>query len=493
LDSAAAIETFPAFANFLDSGYEKVRTVEDLTLFKRKDLLSASKEKHVLLLTVDTLRADYLSSSGYDLMTTPALDALFDRSTVFRRAVTPAPRTTPALASLLTGRYPHQTGVRRLLDRLADDTTSLAEIASQNGFDTLAIVSNHILTKERGLGRGFDLYDSAGDARIAAATTAAAKQALAGKSATDSVFVWVHYIDPHVPYLPKPETVDKLLPDYQGRYGHRFGQALGGEGNHAYPKDLPKRRAVFQNQLPESVNARIRQLYAADIRDTDDAIADLLAWLVAKFGDDWTIVFTSDHGESLGEHDFYYDHGDYVFNATTRVPLAIATPQGGAYGKSRSVKDWVSLVDIAPTLIELLGWEVSKSVTSHFEGRSLAPYFRGKSMESRAVFAESGHSYFPNLIHRRVRFDIEGRFRAVWKDQWKLIWTPFASADEEFQLYNTKKDPNEKRDLAERHPKRVRDLHAELTAWMKRQTDQGASHEATPEELEALRSLGYIE
>jgi arylsulfatase A-like enzyme len=114
-------------------------------------------------------------------------------------------------------------------------------------------------------------------------------------------------------------------------------------------------------------------------------------------------------------------------------------------------------------------------------------------MEPQAVFAESGKSYFPDLIRRRVRFNIEGRFRAVWKDKWKLIWTPFASADKEFQLYNTKKDPNEKRDLVERYPKKVGELRAELAAWMKRQSKIDTGHEASPEELEALRSLGYIE
>jgi arylsulfatase A-like enzyme len=304
----------------------------------------------------------------------------------------------------------------------------------------------------------------------------------------------VHYIDPHVPYIPDPKTVDSLLPSYQGRFRYRFGQVKGGEGNAAYPKDLPKAQAVFQNPLPDEVNAQIRRLYAADIRDTDNAIADLLSWLREKFGDEWTIVFTSDHGESLGEHDFYYDHGDYVFNATTRVPLAITLPQSHAFHGARRVEEWVSLVDIAPTLIELLEWNVSEEVASNFEGRSLAPYFQGMAMPQQAVFAECGKSYFPNLIRGRTRFDIDGRFRAVWKGDWKLIWTPFAPAGQEYQLYNLKQDPDEREDLAAQAQKKVRELRGELAAWMKRQTaDSKPRREPSQEEYDALRSLGYVE
>lgn len=504
LDSEQALETFPSLLRILGDRYQRVGDAQDLTIYLRQDLVPrvpqsarpeaniAPLKRHILLLTIDTLRPDYLSCQGFALPTTPTLDALCESSTVFTRAVTPIPRTTQALASFLTGRYPHATKVRTLLDRLSANTPSLAEIARHHGYETVAIVSNHLLTPERGLDRGFDTYDFADDSRSARQTTGAAIEALRANAAGDPIFLWVHYIDPHVPYYPEKETVEAFSPDYDGRYRYHFGQVYGGTGDRAYPADLPKRTAVYKNPLPNEINDHVRRLYAADIRDTDNAIAELLSWLKAKFGDDWTIVFTSDHGESLGEHDFYYDHGDYVYNASTRVPLALAFPSGHpAYG-ARVVDDWVSLVDLAPTLIDLLGWNVSPELLAQFEGRSLSPYLRGEELPTRALFAECGRSYYPDMIKGRVRFDVAGRFRAVWRDDWKLIWTPFQQDETEHQLYSVAVDPDELEDLSAEHPDKVAELMAELRVWLAGQEAAPAHGELSEEEYERLKSLGYI-
>jgi len=445
----------------------------------------------VLLLTIDTLRADYLGSQGYDLPITPALDRLYESATVFVRAVTPIPRTTQALASVLTGLYPHSTGVRTLVDPLSPTVTPISAIAQRHGYATVAVVSNHIITPERELDRGFDTYDYADDTRSAAETTEATKQALSTINKDDAIFLWVHYIDPHVPYFPRRKTIEAFTPGYTGRYRYNFGDVYGGTGQAAYPRDLPKEQAVYQNRLPDEVNAHIRRLYAADVRDTDDAIADLLSWLRTRFGDDWTIVFTADHGESLGEHDFYYDHGDYVYDASSRVPLAIALPAGHPLHGARVVDDWVSLVDIAPTLIDILGWKVPTEVTSRFEGRSLFPYLIGERLPSRPLFAECGRSYFPELVRGRVRFDIAGRFRAVWKGDWKLIWTPFQRGAKEFQLYHMVRDPDETHDVSAEHPQKVEELMQDIVDWVAVEEDQQLP-KLSEEQYKRLKSLGYV-
>ena len=125
----------------------------------------APARRHVLLVTVDTLRFDYLSANGYDRPTSPFIDSLSARGYTFTRAVTPIARTTAALASLLTGAYPHTTGVRNLVDSLAPNVVTLAQLARQRGYATVAVVSNHILAPERDLRRGFDVYDFADAAR----------------------------------------------------------------------------------------------------------------------------------------------------------------------------------------------------------------------------------------------------------------------------------------------------------------------------------------
>ncbi|MEE8526393.1 MAG: sulfatase [Thermoanaerobaculia bacterium] len=447
--------------------------------------------RHVLLLTVDTLRSDHLSANGHDLPTTPYLDRLLAGGVAFPRTLTPVPRTTPALASLLTGAYPHTTGVRTLYDPLSDTVASLAEILSRNGFRTAAVVSNHVLTRERRLDRGFKVYDAAGDGRGARETTDAAL-ALAGDAWRDqSVLLWVHYIDPHVPYLPPRELAEAFDPGYADRYALGFGSVPGGVGDRAYPPDLPKAEAVYRNPLPRAVNAHVRRLYAADVRTTDDEIARLVEGLKAQVKNDWLVVFTADHGESLGEHDFFWDHGDYVYNASLQVPLGFVLPPGDPRTHSARVEQWVSLVDVMPTLLDLLAIDVSGGIATQIEGRSLLPLLEGRTLPLRPIFAESGKSFYPQLVRRRVGFDVAGRFRATVLGDWKLIWTPGQAPQMEYELYDLAADPAETRNLWTAGHPRAEALADHLRAWYR-----DADHVERPpsaEDLERLRSLGYLE
>jgi arylsulfatase A-like enzyme len=448
--------------------------------------------RHVLLLTVDTLRPDYLSINGYDRPSSPFLDSLLSTGTRFDRALTPIPRTTPALASLLTGCYPHTTGVRTLFDTLLTDVHSIAQLAKQRGYNTVAVVSNHVLPPSRELNRGFDIYDFAGDARDAAQTTDAAIRQLGSFGRGDRMFVWVHYIDPHVPYYPPVELARDFDPDYRGRYRDHFGEVRGGVGNEAYPKDIGKIRAVFQNDLPDEVNAHIRRLYAADVRFNDDNIERLLQWMRSQLGDDWTIVFTSDHGESLGEHDYYYDHGDYVYNATLRVPLGFVFPPGDELGGSRTIDDWVSLIDVMPTLMEILDFEIPPDLSYSIEGRSLAPYLRGEPLPPRPFFAECGWCFHRPYVPRRVSFDVPGRFRSVIVGEWKLIWTPGQTGDLKYELYDLADDPHETVNLIAEHPDQANKLIALLKRWTDLSDDR-KHRKISDSDMKLLRSLGYVQ
>ncbi len=447
----------------------------------------------VLLITVDTLRADHVADAGrLPEPPMPFVDSLISQGARFTWALTPIPRTTPALASLLTGHYPHRTGVRVLTERLDDEVETLGALAQQAGYRTIAVVSNHLLTAARGLDRGFDVYDNAGDVRDAAQTTDAALAHVGAVDPAEKLLVWVHYIDPHVPYHPPPELAERFDPEYQGIYKHYFGPIPGAAGNRAYPRGLGKRRAVFANPLPEAVNAHVRRLYAADIRYTDGEIERLVAGLEERFGGDWLFVFSSDHGESLGEHEFFYDHGDYVYNAGTRVPLAFVPPAPRRSSDRHTVDSPVSLVDVTPTLVELLELLPPEVAAERFEGRSLVPYLRGESLPDRPVFAESGRSYFPKMIRGRASFDVRGRFRTVVSGSWKLIWTPGQTGGREFQLYDVEADPDETRDLSRGFPGRVQELKELLDAWMAE--DSAVDSPEIPErDREALRALGYIE
>jgi arylsulfatase A-like enzyme len=274
-----------------------------------------------------------------------------------------------------------------------------------------------------------------------------------------------------------------------------FGDLHRGLGNSAYPADLPKEQAVFQNHLSARVNAHIRRLYAADIRHTDDQIARLIRGLRVRFGDDWLIVFTADHGESLGEHNYFYAHGDYVYDGALHVPLAFIFAKGDLLRASRVVDARVSLVDVMPTLMELLDLPRPHFLSYEIEGRSLLPALLGKPLPLRPVFAECGKAYFPQLVPRRVQFDVAGRFRAVFLGNWKLIWTPGRSGDDQFELYNLAKDPEETKNLYPAHPSVIGLLESALGAWSERLRVRTATAQhavLTDRDREILRSLGYM-
>ncbi len=453
---------------------------------------------NVLLVTADTLRPDYMSMNGYDRPSTPQLDEILGRGYYFEQATSPIGRTTPALASLLSGAYPHTTGVRRLTDSLASDIVTLGERLEDAGYRTGAVVTNRVLGQKRGLGRGFERYDMAFDNRAAGATTDAALEQLEALAGSAPVLLWVHYIDPHVPYDSTAELAREMDPGYSGRYARRFGHwGRPGEPRSAhrtFPDDLPKKIATHQNPLPEEINAHIRRLYAADIRLLDGEVARLLDGVQARRPDDeWIFVFTADHGESLGEHGVHFDHGDYVYNAGTRVPLGIVLPAAHALSGSGRCRGWVSIVDVVPTLLELLSIAPGDAIAAQLEGRSLVPCMRGESLDAEPVFLESGFSYYPELVPARRRNDVSGRFRAVIRDDWKLVWIPFASEAESHELYDLAADPNETRDLYRPDHPRVGGLRADLERWLARAGAATDHPELSEQDRQALQALGYLE
>jgi arylsulfatase A-like enzyme len=463
-----------------------------------------SKTPDLLLVTVDTLRPDYMSMNGYDRPSTPRIDEIVSGGTYFERAVSPVPRTTPALASLMTGAYPYGTGVRRLTDRLPPGVTTLAQVMDAAGYLTLAVVTNLVLDPARGLERGFDRYDMGSNDRSGEQTTNRAidlmsRHAAKAKGEVDRpVFLWVHYIDPHVPYHPTPSAIAEIDPAYTGPYSQSFGwQRQPGEPadtHRPFPQGLTKREAAHHNALPDQVNSRIRRLYAADVRDVDAQVGRLVDAARERWGDEVVIVFAADHGESLGEHDFYWDHGEYVYSAGSRIPLAFVLPPSHPLHGGRRCPEWVSLVDVVPTLLELLAIAPPTSLGARLDGRSLLECFRGNAIEPVPVFVESGRSFSIKEIARRQRNDVPGRFRAVVLDDWKLIWTPFLPDEEAWQLFDLASDPHEAHDVFRLDHPRFAALRLLLEEWAARTgTVSEQPHVVSARDEAALRELGYVE
>jgi arylsulfatase A-like enzyme len=451
----------------------------------------ANPQPDVLLLTVDTLRPDYMSMNGYDKPTTPNLDAVLGEGWFFEQAVTPIARTTPALASLFTGAYPHATGVRTLTSELRPDMASLAEALSKAGYQTFAEISNHVLGPEtRGLDRGFDRYEF-NDGLVDAETLTHLALASAERAESDRpLFLWVHYIDPHIPYQATEEQLEIFDPGYSGPYRSLF-QLQDRAGTRRALEERGQR--IHKSTMPEAEQDHVRRLYASSIRTFDDAVGRLVDGMRDRSRGNLLIAFTADHGESLGEHDFFWDHGDYVYNASLRVPLAFVLPGSHALSGSGRCPGWVSLVDFTPTLLELLGAPPGERLSKQFEGRSLTPCMRGEALPPRAQFAESGHAYHPTLVPKRVRNDVAGRLRSVIFKDWKLVWNPFQASELEWELYDLSIDPHEEHDVYTPESPQLPFLKAALLHWTGRQAAAEALPELNARDIEALRAMGYIE
>lgn len=306
----------------------------------------------VLLITVDTLRADRLGSYGSTRELTPNLDALAARSRVFTSVYAPASHTLPSVVSLLTGRFPEELGVWSNLSVLPAATPTIGSAFRKAGWHTSAVVSSWVLRRAAGLSADFDHYDDRlpqleatrpMPERVGTDTTDAALAALDAclPDAEARCFLWVHYQDPHGPYTPPGDRRQQQLPREQAEpdgarelplLGDSFG--LGGIPEYQLLDD--RRDAAFY-----------RAGYDGEVAYLDAEVGRLLAGLAARgLTDRAAIVFTADHGESLGEDDYWFAHGELLSDVLVRIPFLVHVPGEPAARRD----DLACLVDLLPTL-----------------------------------------------------------------------------------------------------------------------------------------------
>jgi arylsulfatase A-like enzyme/Flp pilus assembly protein TadD len=403
----------------------------------------------VLLITVDTLRADRLGCYGARRVRTPAMDALASAGVRFDNALAQVPITLPSHAVILTGTYPMYNGVRDFTSPgLPPSVGLLAEAFQRQGYATAAFVSAFVLDSTWGLRRGFQTYDDHFDPRqfetrnpgnIERRAEQTVDRLLAwlrayasGQSAARPFFVWLHLYDPHSDYDP-PEPFHS---QYAGR------------------------------------------LYDGEVAYVDSQLARLFAYLRnAGLYDPTLIVLLSDHGESLGEHG-EDEHGFFVYNSTLRVPLIFKLPrsQGSA---ARVIQPPVATIDVAPTLLELL--RLRDPLSRQFQGTSLASLILGKTAPSeRPVYAET---YYP---HDSFGWS---PLRSLSTRRYHYIEAPRP------EIFDLTSDAEEKRNLYATRRAEAEALRSQLRDFERRYTAQASPAKGpplAPETLEKLKSLGYV-
>jgi arylsulfatase A-like enzyme/Tfp pilus assembly protein PilF len=397
--------------------------------------------RHVLLVSLDTTRADRLGCYGFAGAQTPRLDALAASGLRFAQATTVMPLTLPAHASLMTGTFPGTHGVR---DNggfyVPDDQTTLAELLREKGYRTGGFVGAFVLDSRWGIQQGFERYFDEFDlSKYEGAGGMDAVQRPGGEVVDKAIawldadrerpfFAWVHLYDPHTPYeAPEP-------------YRSRFPAGMQG----AYDAELA---------FTDTLVGRLLDHLAGDGR-----LADTL------------VVVVGDHGESLGEHG-EQTHGFFIYDADVQIPLILAGPRLPA----RVVTDQVRIVDVMPTILELLGQETPAAV----QGQSLLPLARGERLELLAL----SESWYPRYHYGW------SELRAVRDGRYKFVLAPRP------ELYDVESDPGEQADLAARLPQRAASYEAALRELVKRVESAAAPkgpQSVDPEVEERLAALGYL-
>lgn len=399
----------------------------------------AQPPTNVVLITIDTLRADHVGCYGYKQVKTPNLDSLAAEGARFERAFAVVPVTLPSHTTMLTGTYPMLSGMHDFSgNKLSPQQPTLASVLRQSGYATAAVVGAAVLDSRFGLNQGFDFYydhfdfsrlDEANLDQMERPGNVVADIALdwLGKNSQKKFFLWVHLYDPHFPYRP-PEPYAREYADHP---------------------------------------------YDGEIAFVDEQVGRLVRFLKEKgLYRNSLILVTGDHGESLGEHG-EKTHGFFIYNATMRVPLIIRLPDSTS---ARTVTDPVSLVDLMPTVLSALGVEIPTQV----QGTSLLPAIRGaKADANRNLY---GETYLP-----RLHFNWS-ELRGTENTRYHFIDAPHP------ELYDLTKDPGEIHNLFPERKAVAQEMHAKLAALIRDYSAGKEMAEKTgldPAMMERLKALGY--
>ena len=393
---------------------------------------------NVLLITIDTLRADYLSCYNKTKVETPNIDRMASEGLLFSRAFAHNVLTLPSHINILTGTYPFSHGVRDNVGfRLGEEALLISEILKDKGYKTAAFIGAFPLDDRFGLNQGFDVYDDFyGDTpqlnklffvERPAEKVIDASLNWINAQAEGVWFCWIHLFDPHIPYNPPPDIKKK------------------------YPSDL----------------------YGGEVAYVDQQLGTLFKFFEReKYKDYPLIIITSDHGESLGEHG-ELTHGVFAYNSTLHIPLIIFQPK--VFPKPKVIQKVVRHVDIAPTILDILSLKIPDTI----QGRSLLPLVKHPSKW------EEDWCYFENLSPNLNRN--WAPLYGLIQENYKFISLPIP------ELYNLESDIEEKNNLATKEKRLLNKLKKDLDNLLSKEKHPVLARRLENREtLEKLRTLGYI-
>ncbi|MAJ61667.1 MAG: hypothetical protein CBC48_18155 [bacterium TMED88] len=428
----------------------------------------------IVFIIIDTLRADHVGAYGAAEDLTPNIDALAREGVVFENAIASSSWTRSSIASMITSRYPTKLGVLGRSDAIPASAVTLAEVLKERGFTTQGIVTNSNAGKSFGFDQGFDRFifpektqGHSEDAQtfVAEGVTETALELLDATPRGEPTFLYLHYQDPHDPYLPHPGFSDAKGPE--GRFN--------GSRNDLNALDNTPLSEISQSDLDH-----IRNLYSGEVAYCDYWIGELIRGLESRgLLKDTMIIITSDHGEGLWDHGVR-DHGRDLYEEMIRVPLIVWT--SSEENRGDRLPEPVSHLDLAPTILGALGIPIPAA----FEGVDLSSAISGQPQQERAVYSE---------------LSLDGAdLKAARHSGLKLIrGKPFAKPSRTVELYDLKKDPGETENFAAVARDDATHLEADLSHWEKLQEKDRARAEYVnlsaldEDSIQNLQVLGYLE
>jgi arylsulfatase A-like enzyme len=418
---------------------------------------------NVLLISIDTLRPDRLGCYGHSRDTSPTLDALAAEGVLFTDVTSASPWTLPSHTSLLTGLYPSRHGVRGHTHKLKASVPTLAGILGEHGYQTMAVVNSHNLSQRYGLGSGFESFEYIleyePDGSIpnrGPKVIRRAKKLLEGRDERP-FFLFLHFYDAHTDFTPDEEYVARFVRPYEGEV----------DGSTKQLADLRANNLT----LAEGDLRHLFDLYDAEIRQLDDLLGGFLRGLETKgVLENTFVVVTSDHGEEFMEHGSYL-HGRTHYDEVIRIPLLVSGP--GLPG-GRRVDTRAHLVDVAPTILNLVGAELPT-----VNGIDLTPFClnTGAPEPERLLFSEADHNNDKPNIRRMIR-----------RANHKLIYDRMV---DQYELFDLAADPGETRDLTSSDAELAEYLMTELRRFMSKSADGDEIGMPSEDVQKALRELGY--
>lgn len=418
-------------------------------------------ECNVILISIDTLRADLLSCYGYDKMTSPNIDRFSEDSVLFKKCIAQAPSTLASHASIFTSLIPshHQASFARMI-ALPKEIRTITEILKAKGYKTISFNDGGQIAPDFGLDQGFDVYRSTNKKKATLYFSDIVKKSINWivRNSEKKFFLFLHTYETHSPYTPKKKYLDLFEENYSGSLPMHTSDRVAQRINNGKIK-------VTKEDTLHIINT-----YNAEIRAMDESFGIFIDFLKKKeLYDKTIIIFTSDHGEEFYEHGVMASHSHTLFDELLHIPLIIKF--ANSKFASREIKNLVRSIDMMPTLLDI----VSIKIPENLEGVSLIPMIKGRS-KNEDLFAISERDMIETL---------QDECWSIMYDKWKLYNS---------RLYDLEKDPFERIDISSEHAELKTTLRKKAIQFIKqiRITQQKEKVELDETELEKLKALGYI-